>query len=135
MVTVRGQLVEQIDEAVVLRNDEVARPGALLELDDRRRVRGEPSALLVEHELEDLVGAEMRHEHEAVRVVGADRMRVARRRDHLDRLADLAVLADRIHAHLVGAIGRAEQKAAAAIDRDVGIALRERSLADEVQRA
>ena len=51
------------------------------------------------------------------------------------RLADLAVRADRIHAHLVGAIGRAEEKAAGAIDRDVGIALRERSGADEVERA
>ena len=77
----------------------------------------------------------MRHEHEAVRVVDADRVRVARRRDHLDRLADLAVRADRVHAHLVRAIGRAEQKAAGAVDRDVGIALRERALADELQRA
>ena len=107
----------------------------MLELHHRRRVGGKLSALLVEHELEHLVGAEMRHEHEAVRVVGADRVRVARRRDHLDRFADLAVLADRVYAHLVGAIGGAEQEAAGAVDRDVRITFRERTLADEFQRA
>jgi hypothetical protein len=51
-----GQLVEQIDEAVVGRNDQVTRPRTLLELEDRRRVRGEPSALFIEEELEHLVG-------------------------------------------------------------------------------
>ena len=59
----RGQFVEQIDELVVLRHDDVARARALLHLHGRRRVRGKLAALLVEHELEDLVGAEMRHEH------------------------------------------------------------------------
>ena len=80
-----GQLVEQIDEAVVGRNDQVTRPCTLLELEDRRRVRGEPSALFVEQELEHLVGAKVRHEHKAVRVVGADGMRIARRRDDLEQ--------------------------------------------------
>jgi hypothetical protein len=35
----------------------------------------------------------------------------------------------------MGAVGRAEQKAPGAIERDIGIALRERSGADEVKRA
>ena len=48
------------------------------------------------------------------------------------RLADPAVRADRIHAHLVRAVGRAEQKAPAAVERDVRKALRERAAADEV---
>ena len=113
----------------------MTRPCALLELEDRRRVRGEPSALFVEEELEHLVGAKVRHEHKAVRVVGADGMRIARRRDHLERLADPAVRPDRIHAHLVRAIGRAKEKATATIKRDVRIALCERSGTDEVERA
>jgi hypothetical protein len=113
----------------------VTRPCALLELEDRRCVRGEPSAFFVEEELEHLVGAKVRHEHKAVRVVSADGMRIARRRDDLERLADPAVRPDRIHAHLVSAIGRAEEKAAATIKRDVRVTLRERSGADEVERA
>jgi len=91
----------------------VTRPCALLELENRRCVRGEPSALFVEEELEHLVGAKVRHEHKAVGVVSADGMRIARRRDDLERLADPAVRLDRVHAHLVAAIGRAEEKAAA----------------------
>ncbi len=62
-------------------------------------------------------------------------MRIARRGDDLERLADPAVSPDRIHAHLVSAIGRAEEKAAATIKRDVRVALGERSSADEVERA
>ena len=113
----------------------MARTGALLHLHNRRRIGGQLAALGVEHELEDLVGAEMRHEHVAVRVVGADRVRVARGWDHLDRLADLAVFADRVHADLMRAIRRAEQEAAGAVDRDVGITFSQRALADELQRA
>ena len=56
------------------------------------------------------VGAQMRHEYKAVRVVSADGMRIARRRNDLERLADPAVSPDRIHAHLVSAVGRAEEK-------------------------
>jgi hypothetical protein len=62
-------------------------------------------------------------------------MRIARRRDHLQRLADPTVRPDRIHAHLVSTIGRAEEKATATIKCDVRIALCERSGADEVKRA
>ena len=113
----------------------MTRPCALLELEDRRCVRGEPSAPFVEEELEHLVGAKVRHEHKAVRIVSADGMRIARRWNNLKRLTDPAVRPDRIHAHLVSAIGRAEEKAAATIKRDVRVALRERSSADELERA
>src|SRR4029077_5336435 len=58
-----GQLVGQIDEAVGGRNEQVTRPCTLLELEDRRCVRGEPSALFVEEELEYLVSTKVRHEH------------------------------------------------------------------------
>ena len=59
-------------------------------LEGRRCVRGELSALFVEKELEHL-GAKVRHEHKAVRVVRANGMRIAGRRDDLERLADSAV--------------------------------------------
>jgi len=62
-------------------------------------------------------------------------MRITRRRDHLERLADPAISPDRIHAHLVSAIRRAKEKATATIKRDVRIALCESSGADEVERA
>src|SRR5262249_13388495 len=62
-----GEFAQQIDEAVVLRDDQVARSRALLQLQDRRRVGGEASALLIEQELENLVGAEMRDKDKAVR--------------------------------------------------------------------
>ena len=62
-------------------------------------------------------------------------MRIAGRGDDLERLADPAVRPDRIHAHEVRAVGRAEKKAPAEIQRDVRKTLRERARADEVQRA
>ena len=62
-------------------------------------------------------------------------MRIARRWDDLVRLAYPAVTPDRIHANLIGAIRRAEEKAAATIERDVRVALRERSGADKVELA
>jgi hypothetical protein len=71
--------------------------------------------------------AKVRHEYKAVRVVCADGMRITRRRDHLERLADPAVRPDWIHAHLATAVGRAEEKTTATIKRDVRIALCERS--------
>ena len=106
-----------------------------LHLHHRRRVRRQLAALRVEEELEDLVGAEVRHEHESVGLVGEDRVRVARGRDHLQRLAHLAVPADRVDAHQVAAVGRAEQEAAGLVDRDVRKALGERPAADRLQRA
>src|SRR6266850_7991964 len=131
----RGELVEEVHEAVVGRGDEVTRAGAGLHLRYRRRVRGEPAAIFVEQELEHLVGAEVRHEDEAVAVVGADGVRVARGRDHLHRLADAPVGADRIDAHEVAAIGGAKQVAAGTVEMDVREALGERPGADELQRA
>src|SRR6267142_3157404 len=62
----RRELVEEVDEAVVGRGDQVTRAAAGLHLRHGRRVGGEPAALLVEQELEHLVGAEVRHEDEAV---------------------------------------------------------------------
>ena len=104
----------------------MARTGAGLELHQRRRVRRQAAGLRVEQELEHLVGAEVRHEDEAVGVVGEDGVRVARGRDHLLRLADAAVRADRIDADQVAAVGRAEQEASASCRQDVREALRER---------
>src|SRR5579872_5376521 len=62
-------------------------------------------------------------------------MRIARGRYHLERLADPAVRPDWIHPHLISAVGSAEEKAAAAIKRDVRIALRERSGTDRIEYA
>src|SRR5262249_8285767 len=64
-----------------------------------------------------------------------DRMRIARRRDHLQRLHNPSIHSDRIHAHEVCAVRRAEEKATAAIKRDVREALGERPRANELKRA
>src|SRR5437773_11374524 len=101
-----------------------AGPG--LQLDHRRRVRGEPAALLVEQELEDLIGAEVRHEDETVRVVGADRVRVPRGGNRLQWRTDTSIGADRIDAHEMGAVGGAEQEASRPVEDDVRETFRER---------
>ena len=124
MVTVPVSSFQHIDEAVVLRDDQMARSRALLQLQDRWRVRGEASALFVEQELENLVGAEMRDEDETVRVVDADRVRIARGWHNLQRLADPAVRADWVHAYEIGSVGRPEKKSTATVERDVGKAFR-----------
>src|SRR6266404_5525656 len=86
--------------------------------------RGEASALFVEQELENLVGAEMRDEDETVRVVDADRVRIARGWHNLQRLADPAVRADWVHAYEIGSVGRPEKKSTATVERDGGRAFR-----------
>src|SRR3954471_21996432 len=98
------------------------RPRAVLAAALTRR-RYTLAARLVEGELKDLVGAQMRHEDEAVGVVDADRVRVARCRDHLQGFADFTVRPDWINADLVTSIGRAKEKASTLIERDVGIAV------------
>ena len=98
----------------------MARSRTLLQLQDRWRVRGEASALLVEQELENLVGAEMWDEDEAIRVIDPDRVRIARGWHNLQRLTDTAIRADRVHAYEVGGVGRPEKKSAATVERDVG---------------
>jgi hypothetical protein len=70
----------------------------------------------------------------AVRRVGQDRMRVRRRLDDLLRRPDLAGL-DRAHRHLVPAIGRAQQIAAAPVGRDIGHAVRQGGVAEMRQLA
>src|SRR5262249_14334510 len=62
-------------------------------------------------------------------------MRIARRRDHLQRLPNPSIHSDRIHAQEVCAVRRAEEKAAATIKRDVREAFGERRRADELERA
>src|SRR5262249_49487321 len=61
-------------------------------------------------------------------------MRIARRRDHLQRVPNPSIHSDRIHAHEVCAVRRAEEKAAATIKRDVREAFGERPCADELER-
>jgi hypothetical protein len=84
----------------------MARAAAGLELYERRRVRRKAAGVRVEQELEYLVGAEVRHEDEAVRAVGADRVRVAGGRNDLQRGAHAAVGRDRIDTHQVAAVRR-----------------------------
>src|SRR6516165_11961422 len=62
-------------------------------------------------------------------------MRIARRRDHLQRVPNPSIYSNRIHAHEVCAIRRAEKKTAATIKRDVGEAFGERPRAGELERA
>ena len=108
------------------------RTGARLQLHERRRVRGQPAGFVVEAELEHLVGAQMRHKDEMVRVVRADGMRVARRGNHLQRITDLPVSSDRIHADEIGAVRGAEEIVPGALDVDVRKALGERTGADQL---
>src|SRR5262245_44641425 len=61
-------------------------------------------------------------------------MRIARRRDHLQRVPNPSIHSDRIHAQEVCAVRRAEEKAAATIKRDVREAFGERPCADELER-
>ena len=61
----------------------------------------------------------MRDEDEAIRVVDADRVRIARRRYNLQRLPDPTIRANRVHAYEIGAVGRREKKSAAPVERDV----------------
>ena len=113
----------------------MARPGAGLELQHRRRIRAQAPGALVEDKLEYLVGTEMRHENEAIRPIAVNRVGVARGRDHLQRLADAPVRTDRIDAHQVRAVRSAEKPSPGAVERDIGKALGERSGAHELQRA
>src|SRR5262249_41083614 len=62
-------------------------------------------------------------------------MRIARRRDHLQWVPNPSIRSDRIHTHEVCAVRGAEEKAAAAINRDVREAFGERSRADELELA
>jgi hypothetical protein len=66
VVTVAVSSFSRYDEAIIRRDHEVARAAARLELQQRRRIRAEPAGLRVEHELEDLVGAQVRHEGESI---------------------------------------------------------------------
>src|SRR5581483_12165983 len=93
-----AHFTQQINEAVVARELQVARPAAGFQLQERRRICRELPALLVEQELKYLVGPEMRHEDEAIRAVDMNRVRVARRWNDLQRLADAALGAHRIDA-------------------------------------
>jgi hypothetical protein len=77
---------------------------------------------------------EARGEDVAVRRIGQDRMRVRRRLDDLLRRPDLAGI-DRAHRHLVPAIGRAQQIAAAPVGRDIGHAVRQGGVAEMRQLA
>jgi hypothetical protein len=72
--------------------------------------------------------AEMRGEHEAVRVIGPDRVRVASGWHNLNRVTDPPVRSDRVHTYEVGAVGRPEKKSAATIKRDVWKSFRPASL-------
>src|SRR5262245_54109990 len=62
-------------------------------------------------------------------------MRIACRRDHLQRLPNPSIHSDRIHAHEVCTVRRPEEKAAATIKRDVREAFGERPRANELERA
>ena len=111
VVTVAEQLAERVEKLVVVGQDEVARAGRRLHQRHRGGVRGQPSRLGVEGELEDLVRAQRGDEDEPVAPIGADRVRVAPHRDHLQRLGrDPPVGPDRVDADQVGAIRRAEQE-------------------------
>ena len=132
----RGELVQQEHEAVVRRHHQVPRPGA-----------GRAAAAAAACSRSGARSSRRTGNWNTWSVprcgtkakwfdpVDDDRVRVAPGGDHLRRLADPAVGADRIHAHQVGAVRGAEQPAPGAVVRDVRKALGERRGAEELERA
>ena len=115
--------------------DEVPRAGLRPRLGRRRGSGRQLAGRRVERELIDAIVTEGRHEHEAIRGVGKDRVRVGIVLEHLLRWEHLAGRADRIHRDSVTGIRGAQQKAAGPVGRDVGQAVGERAARDELQLA
>ena len=129
------QLVQQVRELVVAGENDVARAAPGRHLDDRRRVRRQLAGLRVEAELEDLVGAQVRHEDVPVGLVDDDAVGIEGGGDHLPRIGHFPVLADGVDADLVAAIGRPEQVAPGLVHADGREAVGERRLRELLQRA
>ncbi len=140
-----GVVVEDVDGAVELADDihelaarvvhEVARAGLRPGFGSRRHGGCQPAGRRVERELVDAVVAESRHQHETIRGIGEDRVRVGIVLQHLLRRRHFSGRPDRIHGDPVAGIGRAQEEAARAVDRDVGQAVGERPARDVLQLA